>query len=235
MSKVDKALLTCPRCGHQQLESRAAFSAACRKCGQYWRVQELLKPPPKAAPPAPEQRRIACFDCAAELDVPATAQSTMCKKCSAYIDLHDYSITNAVSKNFKTKGTFVIQPAGYVFNCEAVVSEAVIKGRFIGKLVVERSLTLYSTAQIKGSFTAAQLVVPAANQFRWPGEIKVGSAEIQGELVADLAASAAIQVRAGGRLVGRIQSRSLVAEHGAVLAVTARIGGAPLPALADTS
>lgn len=225
MSKLEKAALTCPRCGHQQLEARGAFSSVCRKCGEYLRVQELLKPAPKAAAPAPERKRIRCFDCGAEFEVPTTAQSSMCKKCSSYIDLHDYSITSAVSKNFKTKGSFVIQPTGYVFNCEAVTGEAIIKGRFIGKLVVEGALTIFSTAQIKGSFTASRLIVPAANQFRWNGEIRVGSAEIEGELLADVLAQDGIQVKATGRLVGSIKAKHLTADHGSVLEVNARIGG----------
>lgn len=227
MSKPEKALLTCPRCGRQQMESRAAFSAACRSCGLYWRVQEMLKPAPKSAPPPPEQRHIACFDCGAELDVPASAQSTMCKKCSAYIDLHDYSINNAVSKNFKTKGAFVIQPTGYVFNSETIATEAVIKGRFIGKLTAEKSLTLYSTAQIKGSFTAGRLVVPAANQVKWAGEVKVDSAEIAGELLADVSARS-VRVKSTGRLVGVLKASSLVAEAGASIEVEARIGAPEL-------
>ncbi len=208
------------------MESRAAFSAVCRKCGEYLRVQDLLKPARKAAAPPPEHKRITCFDCGTELEVPASAQSTMCRKCSSYIDLHDYSISSAVSKNFKTRGTFAIQPAGYVFNSETFAREASIKGRFIGKLVVEETLTLYSTAQIKGEFTARRLVVPAANQFRWNGEIKAVSFEIEGELVASVAAEKSIHVKAHGRLVGSVTARSLVADTGSVLEVTARISPA---------
>lgn len=207
--------------------SPAAFSAVCKKCGEYLRVQELLKPSLKPAAPAPERKRITCFDCAAEIDVPASAQSTMCKKCSCYIDLHDYNITSAVSKNFKTKGSFVIQGGGYVFNSEATVCDAVIKGRFIGKLAVERSLTIYSTAQIKGSFTAARLIIPPASQFQWKGELKVGSAEIEGELVATVEAVESVQIHANGRLFGAVRAKSLVAEHGSVVVVEARIGPTP--------
>jgi cytoskeletal protein CcmA (bactofilin family) len=225
VSKLTKALVTCPRCGQQQLESRAAFSAACKACGQYLRVQELLKPVPKAAAPAPELRHIACFECAAEFDVPAGAHSTMCKKCSCYIDLLDYSIGNAVSKNFRTKGAFVIQPNGYVFNSETVASDASIKGKFIGKLVVERCLTLYSSAQIKGTLSAARLVVPSANLVRWDGEMHVGSAEIEGELTANLHAKQSVHVKPNGRLFGTLQAGSLVADLGAVLSVQARFGG----------
>lgn len=223
MSKQVKALLTCPRCGHQQTESRAAFSAVCKKCGEYLRVQDLLKPASKAPAPAPEQKRITCFDCAAEFDVPANARSTMCKRCSCYIDMQDYSITNAVSKNFKTKGCFVIQAAGYVFNSETTAADAVIKGRFIGKLVVERSLTIHSTAQIKGSFTAARFIIPADHQFRWTSEIKVGAAEIEGELAAQLNVEQ-LRVTPGGRFFGSVRAKSLVAEKGSVLVADARIG-----------
>jgi cytoskeletal protein CcmA (bactofilin family) len=205
--------------------SPSAFSAACKNCGEYLRVQELLKPAPKAPPPNHQKKHILCFNCATELDVPAGAQSTMCRKCSCYIDLADHSIANAVSKNFKTKGCFTIQPTGYVFNSEIIAHEAVIKGRFIGKLVVEDVLTLYSTAQIKGTFTAARLLIPAANHFHWDGELTIGSAEIEGELAADLNAGS-VWVKGNGRLTGTVKSRSLVAEAGAVLLIEAQIGSA---------
>ena len=223
MNKPEKALLTCPQCGAQQWVSSAAFSAVCKQCRQYLRVQELLKPAPKAPAPAPAQKRIACFDCAAEFDVPASAQSTMCKKCSGYIDLHDYSITNAVSKNFKTRGSFVIQPSGYVFNSETVATDAAIKGRFIGKLIVERSLTLYASAKVKGPLQAAHLIIPPANQIQWEGKLEVGSAEINGELAADLHAKT-VRVQTNGALVGTLTAASLVVEAGAAVKIAARIG-----------
>jgi cytoskeletal protein CcmA (bactofilin family) len=225
VSKQDKATLSCPQCGQQQLVARTAFSAVCKQCGLYLRVQDLLAPAPKVAKAAPEQKRIACFDCQAEFDVPAGAQSTMCKRCSTYIDLHNYDIANAVSRNFRTKGSFVIQPAGYVFNTEAVVADAVIKGRFIGKLVAERTLTIYSSAEIKGTLTAARLIIPASNVFRWNGELTVDTAEIEGELIANLTARFSILVKSRGRLFGAVKTRSLTAEQGGVLVGAARIGG----------
>ena len=43
---------------------------------------------------------------------PPAAESTMCKRCSDYVDLRDYLINSAVSKNFRTHGRFPGQPAG---------------------------------------------------------------------------------------------------------------------------
>src|SRR5947207_2784006 len=159
--KQDKVLVTCPHCGHQKAEPLSAFSSACKKCGGHLRVQEILHPTAKAVERGPERKRVTCFDCGTELDVPPTAESTMCKRCSRYVDLKNYVINSAVSKNFKTKGSFAVEPKGYVFNTEAVVNDAVIKGKFLGKLFAD-SLTVYSTAEIKGSFKAARLIIPAA-------------------------------------------------------------------------
>src|SRR3954470_19957641 len=151
-NKQETALVVCPHCGNQQPEPRLAISSNCRKCGHYLQVQQLLHPTRKAEAKAPEQKRVTCFDCGTELEVPVAAKSAMCKRCSSYIDLQDYTINNAVSKNFKTNGRFVVEAKGYVFNTSVVAREIVIKGQVIGKLAAEQSLTIYSTAEIKGAF-----------------------------------------------------------------------------------
>jgi len=223
--KQDKVLVVCPRCGHQQQEPRTAISSVCKKCGEHLRVQEILHPTPKAAPAGPERKHITCFECGADLEVPVSAESTMCKKCSRYIDMKNYVINSAVSKNFKTKGSFVIEPKGYVFNTEAVVKEAVIKGRFLGKLFAEQSLTVYSTAEIKGSFTTSRLVIPAANHFRWPETLKIASVEIGGELAADVLATDRVILKATARLFGDVEAAHLIVEDGAVVVGRMRVGG----------
>jgi cytoskeletal protein CcmA (bactofilin family) len=228
-SKQDRVLVACPHCGHEQPEPRTAYSTVCRKCRQHFLVQDVLHPAPAAAPAAPERRRITCFECGAELDVALSAESTMCKRCSRYVDLKDYHITSAVSKNFKTKGTFVVEPKGYVFNSETLAADAVIKGRFLGKLTVEHTLTIYSSAEIKGSFHAGRLIIPAANRFRWPEPIQVGSAEIAGELVADLHAQDRIILKATARLFGDLDAARLVVEEAAVVVGALRIAPGALP------
>ena len=141
----------------------------------------------------------------------------MCKKCSRYIDLKDYRIANAVSKNFKTKGSFVIEPKGYVFNTEVVVADAIIKGRLLGKLTVENSLTLFSTAEIKGTFAAGHLIIPAENHFRWKETIKVRSAEIGGELAGNLLAGGEVVFLSTARFFGDVRAKSVQVENGAVI------------------
>src|SRR6185295_17957757 len=145
-----------------------------------------------------------------------TAESTMCKRCSAHVDLRDYNITHAVSKNFRTHGRFVIEEKGYLFNTEAMVGDAILKGKFLGKLNAVNSLTIYSTANIKGSFTTGRLIIPEGNFFRWP-EIKCGGAEIGGELVSNLRAQGTVFLKATARFFGDVEALGLVVESGAVL------------------
>jgi cytoskeletal protein CcmA (bactofilin family) len=224
VKQQDKVLLTCPRCGHPQQEPRAVISTVCRECHQHFLAADVLKP--SAAPSAPpkDARRIRCFECGTELSVATTAQSTMCKRCSAHIDLRDYLINRAVSQNFRTKGQFVIDIKGYVFNTEAFVGDAVIKGRFLGKLVAERSLTVFSTAEIKGTFQTGQLVIPAGNHFRWKQDLRIGSAEIAGELVANIESPGTVVLKSTARCYGDIRAAGLVVEEGAVVVGGLRIG-----------
>ena len=222
----EQVLLACPHCGHQQRESSSAFSTLCKKCGQHFRVQEVLNPVHRAPERGPKLRRITCFECSAELDVPASAESSMCKWCSRYLDLHDYRISTAMAKNFKTKGQFVIEPKGWVFNTESIAGEVVIKGKFHGKLTAEQSLTIYSGAEIKGSLTAARLIIPAENHFRWTNPLVVGSAEFAGELAASVQATGTVTLKATARYFGDLTATSLVIEEGAVIVGNLHIGPA---------
>lgn len=221
-TKQARILVSCPACGHEQPEPPKAFSTVCKNCRKHFDVQKSLHPTTKTTTTAFKQKRVICFDCGTELDAPATAESTMCKRCSGYIDLKDYRITNAVSKNFKTRGVFVIELKGNVFNTEAVVGDAIIKGRFLGKLRAER-LTIHSTAEIKGSFNAAHLIIPAENHFHWKEQIKVGSAEVAGELAANIHASGTLVLKSTARLFGNVEVKNFVVEEGAVVVGHVRV------------
>ena len=227
--KQDKVRVACPQCGNLQLEPASAYSTICKKCHAHFLVQEVRQPAArveaaaKARQPQIELKQVICFQCGTALEAPATAESTMCKRCSSHVDLRDYNITHAVSKNFRTHGRFVIEEKGYLFNTEVMVGAAIIKGKFHGKINATRSLTIYSSANIKGSFTTGRLIIPEGNHFRWP-EIKVGAAEIGGELVANLRAEGTVVLKATARFFGDVEAQGLVVENGAVVVGAMKIG-----------
>jgi cytoskeletal protein CcmA (bactofilin family) len=67
------------------------------------------------------------------------------------------------------------------------------------------------------------LIIPEGNHFRWP-EIKVGAAEIGGELVTNLRAEGTVLLKATARFFGDVEARGLVVESGAVVVGAMKIG-----------
>jgi cytoskeletal protein CcmA (bactofilin family)/uncharacterized CHY-type Zn-finger protein len=223
-SKRDRIPVTCPRCGHLQLEPRTGYSSICKECHQHFRLEEVRRLPAQPAKPPLEQRLVRCFHCRTELTVPVTAASTLCKRCGSHVDLAHYRITQSVSKNFRTHGRLVIEEEGCVLNSDALVGEAVVKGRFIGKLVAEGTLEINSSADLNGSFTAGRLMIPAGHHFCWPEPLRFETADIGVELVGSLQAAGTVRLRATARLFGAVQARSFVVESGSVFVGTARVG-----------
>jgi len=223
-AKQRTVTVKCPACGHVQAEPQGAYSSRCKQCHAHFRLEDALRPPAPPAAPAIAQRQIQCFECGAELEVALAAESTMCKRCGRHVDLKDYRITTTVSKNFRTYGRLVLEEKGYLLNTESQVGEAVLKGRFIGKIAAARTLEIHSSASIKGSFTAGCLVVPAGEHFRWATPLPVGGAEIGGELVADLHSPGTVRLKSTARFFGDIEAAHLVVEAGAVWVGSARVG-----------
>jgi len=226
--KPEKVRVACPKCGHSQLEPAAAYSSVCKKCRQYFRLEELRQQPPPGkekteSKPQRDLRRVNCFSCGTDLDVPASAQSTMCKRCSSHVDLRDYHITSTVSKNFKTRGRFVIDETGYLLNTDSFASEVVLKGKLQGKLSAD-IFHIYPTADIRGSFEAGRLIIPQVTNFRWPKAIRVQTAEIAGEVVANIHAAGIVLLRSGARLFGNVVAAGLVVESGAVWVGNSLVG-----------
>src|SRR5262245_1093295 len=216
--------VACPKCGHVQPEPRTAYSTFCKQCQEHYLVQEKLRPQPAMPKPEVERRLVTCFQCGTELQVSKAASSTMCKRCSSHVDLCDYQVTHTVSKSFRTHGRLVIEEKGYVLNTDARVGEAIVKGRLIGKLVVERRLEIHSSATIKGTFTAGELVIPAGQHLRWPEPLQVGGADLLGELVGTIVATGTVRLRSGARFFGDVRSAHLVVEPSAVFVGSADVG-----------
>jgi cytoskeletal protein CcmA (bactofilin family)/ribosomal protein S27E len=222
--KPEKIKVACPHCGHVQLEPRDGYSTVCKQCQKHFRLSDVLHPQTGQTEKQHATRRVTCFQCSTLLEVAEQAESTMCKRCSAHIDLRNYSINQAVSKNFRTHGSFEIGEKGYVLNTEVEAGDAVIRGRFLGKLHAHRTLTILAPEQFKGTFKAALLIVPEGVKFHWPKPLEVQSLEIAGELVANVHIPGTVYLKATAHLFGDVEAANLVMEPGAVLVGQMKIG-----------
>jgi cytoskeletal protein CcmA (bactofilin family) len=84
-------------------------------------------------------------------------------------------------------------------------------------------LEIHSSAKIQGSFSAGCLVIPPGNHFRWPETLRVGAAEIAGELACNLSSAGRVFLKSTARLFGSIEAANLVVESGAIFVGAARI------------
>jgi cytoskeletal protein CcmA (bactofilin family) len=219
-----KVNVACPHCGHVQPEAADGYSTVCKSCRQHYRVQDALRPKKETEKKAHDTRQVACFQCGTQLEVAVAAESTMCKRCSTHVDLRNYDINQAVSKNFRTYGSFSVGEKGYVFNTEVDAGDAVIRGRFLGKLHARRTLTLHPGAEFKGTFKAGTLILPAGMHLHWKPPLNVENVEIAGELVTDVRIPGTVTLKVSGRLFGDVEAGNLVVEPGAVLVGCVRIG-----------
>ncbi|HUR44852.1 MAG TPA: polymer-forming cytoskeletal protein [Candidatus Saccharimonadales bacterium] len=227
--KAEKITVPCPKCGHEQKEPASAYSSVCKKCGQHFRIQEGLAAASQIPKPGPatakETRSVTCFKCGTDLDVPLSAQSTMCKRCSSHVDLKDYEIRNTVSKNFKTKGRFSLEEGGCLLNTDSIAGEFILRGKVLGRIVAE-TLEIHDSGEIRGHFLASRLVIPIGTHFRWPEIISLRSAHIEGEFVGNLVVEDAVRLMASARVFGNITAGSISMQSGAVLVGQMKIGAA---------
>jgi len=173
--------------------------------------------PPASAAAVPETRQVTCFDCGTAMDVPVSAQSSMCKRCSSHLDFQDYTVHQAVSKSFRTKGSLRVEKSGYIFNTEILAGEVTLHGRIQGKVTAERSLTVHTGAELKGPVRTPLLVIPEGQCFFWREGLQVETLEVGGELVGEPRLLQTVRLLATGRLFGGVQTHNLVVESGAIV------------------
>jgi cytoskeletal protein CcmA (bactofilin family) len=212
-----KVRVTCPHCGHSEREDAASPFVVCGRCGQDYGLFQGRKPPVEVRP-------VTCVHCGAVLEVATAALSTICRQCSAHLDLCDYHVASIAFKSFKTTGRLIIEESGYVHDTGAVVGEAIIKGKFRGNLTAARSLTVHPTGQLMGTIRTARLIIPQRTRFVWPEEIRVREADIYGEVEAKLCAEDRVLLASSARFFGELQATRLIVEDGAVFVGTTRVG-----------
>ncbi|MBN8249488.1 MAG: polymer-forming cytoskeletal protein [Verrucomicrobia bacterium] len=164
-----------------------------------------------------ETRRVTCFDCGTEMEVPVSAKSSMCKRCSSHLDFQDYTVNQAVSKSFRTKGGLRVEKSGYIFNTEILAGEVTVHGRIQGKVTAERRVTVHTGADLRGPVRTPLLVIPEGQCFFWREGLQAEAVEVAGELVGEPRLLHTLRLFATGRLFGGAQTRHLIVESGAIL------------------
>ena len=231
---VGKVALTCPHCGFKQLESPYAKSTFCRKCGGHY---EPGKPPaPKKSDGSsflervgqlfnPQKtREITCFDCGAVQTISASSTSSLCPRCSTYIDVSDFRINTPFSRLIQTQGVVRIEAKADVTSSKVACREAYIEGKLRGNLLCTGTAYVDYEGKISGSLEAKHVQIKKGCDAEFIRTIKARSIEIAGKISANLRIDGVVKILKRGRLEGGVYARSIIVEKGGVFLGELSIG-----------
>ena len=115
-------------------ESSPSAEAPAPKAPPFLKKKELPKENPflrlffKKKPP----REVTCFNCGHTHKAVPEAQSSQCPRCSSYISLQDYEITEPWNRRIQTRGNVVIEKTDYSFGMSRTAVECARCGGHLG-------------------------------------------------------------------------------------------------------
>lgn len=121
-------------------------------------------PQPPKAPAAAGQvhgstmRKIKCFNCNTNQEVPSIALASFCEKCGQRINLQDYKIKGRFHGELETRGEIRIATGAEV-KANLNVGIAVIDGRIDGKITAENKVILNEGCLVVGSIVAPAMIM----------------------------------------------------------------------------
>lgn len=247
-----KVSVGCPHCGFEQLEYAAARTTICRQCSSHYTLH-LPKPGKLVVTPAAEpapvavsaerpslferieslwQRRgpeiVECFDCKTKQEVSASAKSTSCPGCGAYIDVQDYKITTSFSRNIRTRGAIHLTPKGELSSSSVICNSALIEGKLRGSLQCDGEVRVNFVGKVLGSLSGHKVVVEKKSDLQFFRQVKAGCIEIKGRMTGEVVADGLVTIGKTGALDGNVTARSINVEKGGKFSGQLIIGQKPL-------
>jgi cytoskeletal protein CcmA (bactofilin family)/predicted Zn-ribbon and HTH transcriptional regulator len=171
----------------------------------------------------PTKRPIRCYECGYDFHLTVRVAKTYCPKCRASLELTDHTIEAEWHQDLKTAGQVHVMPGGCIKQGHVIGQEVILEGKIEGGTVEAygilevRSGADFSEGQVK----SRHLRVGAGVELCWKQKTMLHDVEIFGTLDAELEVSGRLEIKAGGHLRGRVNSRHLMVEDGGGL--TARV------------
>ena len=178
--------VSCPYCNSKQQVSEGAISSFCKNCKKIFDLKKAAQVAAKQQAIHEEEaekeystatKKITCSGCGAKQEVPTIAISAFCKKCGQRINLQDYKKSNLFRGDLETKGTLYITATGHVEG-NVSVGEAIIDGKFHGKLVAEGLVKLQPGSCFEGKLITPKLEVIDGATFKGQSIVKPENDEI---------------------------------------------------------
>ena len=171
---------------------------------------------------------VECFECKTKQDVVSSTGSTTCRKCSAYLDLRDYKITQSFSRAIRTHGEVHITAKGDLSSSSVTCRSALLEGKVRGDLHCAGSVTINYSGKIPGRIFADHVLVERKSDVQFFRRVRVKSIEIRGHMVGDVIAETVVVIHRNASLDGSVTAKSISVEKGGMFTGQLVIGSGGL-------
>ncbi|MBR6021183.1 MAG: polymer-forming cytoskeletal protein [Kiritimatiellae bacterium] len=165
----------------------------------------------------PTKRTIRCFECGYECQMTGTTKAVYCSKCRAKIEMGDARVEGEWTRDVQTGGDVRVAAGARVLGAKIRAGNVVLEGELDGYASVECGQWLElatPTPPRARQVSTRDLRVAAGCEWVPGGKLQVRHLEVWGTLEADVEASGAVHVMAGGHLKGSLKASHLQVEEG---------------------
>jgi cytoskeletal protein CcmA (bactofilin family)/Zn finger protein HypA/HybF involved in hydrogenase expression len=182
--------------------------------------RETPVPPPKSFlmrlfNPDKPPRAVTCFGCGHTYTASGDAQSSQCPKCSGYVSLQDYDISEHWNRRIQTCGDVVIQKSGVVAGVTLQCRHLTVLGELAGSVDCSGDLVIRSHGKIIGKVRCHNLRVEKGARVEFLNPVTATTAFIDGTVRGQITCSGAITLEKRAQLHGLVRTSSLIVKPGA--------------------
>jgi cytoskeletal protein CcmA (bactofilin family)/Zn finger protein HypA/HybF involved in hydrogenase expression len=165
--------------------------------------------------PTKPRREVICFGCGHTYTTIAEAQSSQCPKCSGYVSLQNYDITEHWNRRIETRGNVVIQKTGAVSGVTLRCHHLTVMGELAGSVECSGDLIIRSHGKIIGTVQCRNLRVEKGAKVEFLNPVKATTAYIDGQVRGQISCSGSVTLEKRAHLHGLVRTTSLIVKPGA--------------------
>jgi cytoskeletal protein CcmA (bactofilin family)/Zn finger protein HypA/HybF involved in hydrogenase expression len=165
--------------------------------------------------PTKPPRDVTCFNCGNHYKASAEAQSSQCPKCSGYISLTDYEITEPWNRRIQTGGDVTITKTGAVSGVTLQCHDLLVLGELAGSVECTGDLIIRSHGRIIGKVNCRNLRVEKGARVEFLNPVTAVTAYIDGHVRGQISCTGSVTLQKRAHLQGLVRTSSLIVKPGA--------------------
>lgn len=165
--------------------------------------------------PVKPPRPVTCFGCGHTYTASPDAQSSQCPKCSGYISLMDYEISEHWNRRIQTCGDVTIQKTGVVAGVTLQCRHLIVLGELAGSVDCSGDLIIRSHGKIIGKVNCRNLRVEKGARVEFLNPVHATTAFIDGNVRGQIYCTGSITLEKRAQLHGLVRTTSLIVKPGA--------------------